>query len=207
VIEGIFNLRQRLTPGFCLALGLFIISLTPLHAAGVEGGGLMDFLRGRTWQFFMEWLNFIVLILLIWNFVIKKLLLPAVDEGLTDIETRLSQEESMRKSLQEEISKIQTNLENLEQEEQVILEEAKVQSEKIREEILESAREQELRIIGQVEEEAAAHFRSGLEELLGRYFSGVTDSFAKGLTKKDQADSVKKYNSNTMSSLGGSHGK
>ena len=203
------RLLHNLTPGIWIFLGLFFLLIAPIYAAESEAtaGGVMEFLRGHTWQYLMEWLNFIILMLLLWNFVIKKLLLPAVDENLTDIETRLSQEESQRREFQQKVEELKGKLENLGEEETRILQEATQQTHKIREQVIESAREQELRILGQVDLDAAAHFREGLDDLKGRFFSGLTGIFVDSLSEEKMKTSLKKYASNPVSNLGGRDGK
>jgi len=186
-------------------LSVFFLMTCPAFAAA-EGSapvGVIGFLRGHTWQFFMDLFNFFVLMLLLWKFVFNKLLLPAVDEGLSDIETRLSQEESQKQAFERRAAELKESIANLGGEEERILSQAKEQSEMIREQIMESAREQELRVLSQADTEAAAVFNEGLNTLKEKFFSELTEQLSSDLKEDKSKSSLEKYQVNTLKNLGG----
>lgn len=201
-------MRNTLTPGgvspqrlVCIGLAFLFLSVCPSFAESGDGGGLVSFLRGRTWQWFMDLFNFFILMVLIWKFVIVKLLIPALDEGISDIESRLSQEEAEKQKFLLRIEELKEQIAALPSEEQQKLDEAKQQSVVIKEQILQDARENELRILNQAEVEATAQLNLGVNDLKKKFFDGLVDEVGAGLSGKDARDSLKTYLASVMKGL------
>lgn len=176
-----------------LGLAFFFLFTYPAFTEPVDGGGLVDFLRGRTWQWFMDFFNFFILMILVWKFVIKKLILPALDEGISDIESRLSQEETEKQKLLSKIEELTARIAGLPNEEQQKLAQAEQQSVAIRKQVLEEARESELRILNQAEAEASAQLNLGVNELKKKFFAEIVSEVGENLSSKEAKASLKTY--------------
>ena len=192
---------------FFTSLFFFSIILSQAVASEAQAPGIMGFLRGHTWEFFMAWFNLIVLLVLLWKFVFEKLLFPALGEGLTDIETRLSTEETERRELAEKIEGLQVRLSQMDQQRDETLGEDKTRAEKIKIEIMEQARIDERKVLDQAEKDSQTYYLEKVNEIKNGFFSKVARSFEEDAGSASSQGMVQSYNKELVQALGGSHAK
>lgn len=199
-------------------LGLLLSGAIVLHANpgaaqpitdGVaNGGGIMTMLsnfltimRGETASTLMWWLNFFVLLFLIYKFVFP-LILKMLEENLTEIETILSAEEAEKRKLEERKVELQRSIDNIEGERSRLIDEATVQASTIKKEILTDARELEMRIFDNVEKNAAGYYYKKLDNLKNQIFGQVSDSFKNDHSENPKAKARQTYDSNVIQKVG-----
>ena len=78
-------------------------------------------------------------------------------------------------------------------EEQQKLAQAEQQSVAIRKQVLEEARESELRILNQAEAEASAQLNLGVNELKKKFFAEIVSEVGENLSSKEAKASLKTY--------------
>lgn len=185
--------KQSMKYAFACTLGLGVLTLVPsLAAEGAEvaqqaatqapaaSGGLiatigsfLNFMRGETVAFYMQILNFLILMFLLFKFVVPPVE-KALEEGVSDIETRLNAQEQQKKQLLEKIEELKAALAGIEEEKAKRLSEAKDQAAKIKEEILTEAREAEMRIFDNVDQSAAAYYYEKINQIKDDFFEKVS---------------------------------
>jgi F0F1-type ATP synthase membrane subunit b/b' len=161
----------------------------------------LTIMRGETASTLMWWLNFFVLLFLIYKFVFP-LILKMLEENLTEIETILSAEEAEKRKLEERKVELQRSIDNIEGERSRLIDEATVQASTIKKEILTDARELEMRIFDNVEKNAAGYYYKKLDNLKNQIFGQVSDSFKNDHSENPKAKARQTYDSNVIQKVG-----
>jgi|SaaInl4_135m_RNA_FD_contig_21_2037423_length_1455_multi_4_in_0_out_0_3 F0F1-type ATP synthase membrane subunit b/b' len=192
---------------FIATLLFLTLSLSQAFASEAQPSGLMGFLRGHTWELFMAWFNLLVLLVLLWKFLFEKLLFPAIDEGLTDIETRLSNEETERRTLAEKTEELRSTLFAMDTRREEALAQAKERALKIKAEILEQARIDERKVLDQAEKDSQTYYLDKVNGIKDDFFHKVSMAFREDASSDSSQALVHSYNQKIIEALGGSDAK
>tara|TARA_Y100000589_G_scaffold248897_1_gene236915 strand:+ start:140 stop:787 length:648 start_codon:yes stop_codon:yes gene_type:complete len=200
----------------CVALtflGIIAIYANPETAqpatdVAANSGGIMtmlsDFMavmRGKTASKVMEWLNFFALLFLIYKFLFP-FIFKMLEDNLTEIETILSAEEAEKRKLEERKVELKQSIENIEGERSRIIEDATLQANNIKQDILTDARELELRVFDNVEKNAAGYYYKQLNDLKNQIFDQVSSSFVDDHSKNTKSKTRKAYDSDVIQKVG-----
>lgn len=173
-----------------------------------HGGGLIGTIiathgwmqSNSLWKRFMDFLNFVVLFALLGKFLIP-LISKAVDSGLTEIETRLNSEEEEKKALELQKQEMQESLSSVEQEKEKIVADAKDYAETMKKNILEQAREQEMKILKDVDKVANVYYERKLDDLKQVLMGKVVKSFNDELKSEGNKSMVADFSSQLVKNI------
>lgn len=158
------------------------------------------FYQTKTWKLFWDIINFAALI-----FLFNKYLMPmfntAVEEGIEEIEVGLGEEERQKQALKAQAEELQAKLNSLDSQKKSELDQADLDAIAIKKEILDNARQLEMKTIDKVEVDALGYFNQSVQAVKNAFTEKVFDGAESQIKQDDKKSNLGTYSTDLIKGL------
>lgn len=174
--------------------GMGILSAEATSEASV------GFTDSKTWKLFWDITNFAVLIYL-FNRFLTPMLNTAVEEGIEEIEVGLGEEERQKQALKLQAEELQAKLSKIDSQKASELDQAGLDAIAIKKEILDGARQLEMKTIDKVEVDALGYFNHSVQEVKNIFAKKVFNGAEDQIKQDDVQSNLTTYSSGLIKGL------
>ncbi|PCJ19173.1 MAG: hypothetical protein COB02_08990 [Candidatus Cloacimonadota bacterium] len=153
-----------------------------------------------TWKLFWDITNFAVLIFL-FNKYLTPMLNTAVEEGIEEIEVGLGEEERQKQALKSQIEELKSQLDGIVSHKKSELAQADLDGVKIKKEILDHARQLEMKTIDKVEVDALGYFNNSIQIVKNAFTKKVFSGAKNQIKQNEQQASLSTYSTGLINGL------
>lgn len=154
----------------------------------------------KSWKAIWDIINFAVLIYL-FNRFLTPMLNTAMEEGIEEIEVGLGEEERQKQALKLQAEELQAKLSTIDSQKKSELEQADLDAAAIKKEILDNARQLEMKTIDKVEVDALGYFNQSVQSVKNAFAEKVFNGAEDEIKQDDKQSNLSTYSADLIKGL------